>query len=201
MTPPLICAGLEVTLNRYLQLEPAALQDCAALSGQSIAIEVSGLDWLLFIEFDARGVRVLGEAPRPASVSVRGPLPALAQLAWKSGRGDNTLPRDLLVEGDAELLHRFRRMLGKVGLDLEEWAAPLLGDGAAHRLAQGLKTLFGWSRRSADTLAQNTAEYLREETRDLARASDVADWMTEVDLLRERVDRLEARLAQLERTR
>jgi ubiquinone biosynthesis protein UbiJ len=56
----------------------------------------------------------------------------------------------------------------------------------------------GWGRNTASTLGLDTAEYLREETRDLARGSDAAEWMDNVDLLRERVDRFEARIEKLE---
>jgi ubiquinone biosynthesis protein UbiJ len=58
--------------------------------------------------------------------------------------------------------------------------------------------VFGWGRRSAGTLALDTAEYLREETRDLARAADVEEWMDAVDAVRDGADRLEARLQRLE---
>jgi ubiquinone biosynthesis protein UbiJ len=44
----------------------------------------------------------------------------------------------------------------------------------------------------------DTAEYLREETRDLARKIDVEEWMEAVDSLRDDVERLEARLRRLE---
>ncbi len=97
------------------------------------------------------------------------------------------------------MLQRFRRLIGSVGFDLEEWIAPLLGDGAAHRAAQGLKSLLNWGRNSSRTMAHNTAEYLVEETRDLARGIDVVEWMDQVDLLRERADRCDARIARLER--
>ena len=46
----------------------------------------------------------------------------------------------------------------------------------------------------------NTAEYLREETYDLARKSDAEDWSSEVETLRDDVARLEARLKRLERS-
>ncbi|EIT71717.1 MULTISPECIES: ubiquinone biosynthesis accessory factor UbiJ [Hydrocarboniphaga] len=200
MAPSLVCAGLEVALNRYLQIEPAALEDCARLKDSSIELHLSGFEWRLFIEFDARGVRVLNERAEPASVLVSGPPPAFAKLAIKRGH-EGGIPAGLDVQGEAEVLQRFRRLLGRVGFDIEEWIAPFIGDGAAHRAAQGLKSLLGWTRRSTDTLAQNTAEYLREETRDLARGVDVEEWMDDVDRLRERIDRFEARVAQLERNK
>ncbi len=198
--PPLVCAGLEIALNRYLQIEPAALAECAAMSRERVAIEIEGIAWELLIEFDARGVRVIGESTAAASVRLIGTPSAFTRMAGKRG-GDAGLPPGLRIEGDALVLQRFRQLLESVGFDLAEWLAPLLGNGAAHRIAQGVRSLFSWGRKSADTLSLDAAEYLREETRDLARGVDVADWMDEVDRLRERTDRMDARIARLERQR
>ena len=88
-----------------------------------------------------------------------------------------------------------------MGFDSEEWLARFVGGGAAHRLDQGLRGLFGWTRRSADTLALDTAEYLREETRDLAHRADVEKWSEGVDAARRRSEQIAARIERLERRR
>ena len=69
--------------------------------------------------------------------------------------------------------------------------APRIGSGV-------LGGLMRWARGTADTLALDTAEYLREETRDLAHRADVEEWMDAVDGVRERADRFAARLQRLE---
>nr|WP_240954017.1 SCP2 sterol-binding domain-containing protein [Solimonas marina] len=194
----MLSAALEVALNRYLALEADALAECAALSGRSIALSVDAPDWTFLIEFHGGGVRVLPADMLAPDVSVRGSLTTLMRLAFAVGRGDGGVPQGLTIDGDVELLRRFNRTLASVGFDPEEFAARFVGDAAAHRLTQGLQTLFGWGRRSADTLALDTAEYLREETRDLARAPDVDDWADAVDTLRDDVERFDARLRRLE---
>lgn len=196
--PPLLCAALEVALNRYLALEADAVNECLRLQGRVIELEASAPAWRFIIELVPAGVRVAPWSESGADVTVRGDLGTLLRLAWRVGQGETGIPQGLQVEGDTELLRRFNRVLVSVGFDPEELAAKLVGDAAAHRLIGGLKTLLGWSRRSADTLALDTAEYLREETRDLARAADANEWMDAVDTLRDGVDRLEARLASLE---
>lgn len=196
--PGLLSAALEVALNRYLGLEASALAECAALEGRSIALAVEAPAWTFVIEFHRGGVRVLGDDMLTPDVTVRGSLNTLMRLAWTISRSQTAIPQGLSVDGDAELLRRFNRLLAQVGFDPEEFAARFVGDAAAHRLGQGLQTLFGWGRRSADTLALDTAEYLREETKDLARGSDVADWADAVDELRDGTARLEARLRRLE---
>jgi ubiquinone biosynthesis protein UbiJ len=196
--PALVCAALEVALNRYLALDADALQECARQQGRTIALEAELPPWRFCIELIPTGVRVFSDVETAADVSVRGRPATLLRLAWQVGQGESGIPQGLQIEGDTELLQRFNRTLARVGFDPEELLAAYLGDAAAHRVAQGLKTFFGWGRRTAGTLALDTAEYLREETGDLARAADVADWMDAVDRLRDGVDRLEARLARLQ---
>jgi ubiquinone biosynthesis protein UbiJ len=197
--PSALVGAMEVALNRYLRLEPAAIEECARLAPRMIQLAVPQLGWTFIIEFTATGVRVFSDAPKPPDVTVSAPITSFLRLGAASARGDSSLPSGIQVEGDAELLTRFNKLIASVGFQLEEVFAKYMDDGAAHRLVSGLKRFFGWGRKTADTLTLDTAEYLREETGDLARGSDVAEWADAVDVLRERTDRLEARLARMER--
>lgn len=198
MAPGLLVGALEIALNRYLRLEPEVLEACGRMEGRCIALSVQGPAWNFYIEPIPSGVRVLAQRDAAADVTVRGPLLLLLRLAWKTMQGESGIPQGLSVEGDTELLTRFNKLLTRVGFDPEEVLAKYFGDALGHRLGQGLQKFFGWGRNTAQTLGLNTAEYLREETRDLARAADVDDWMNGVDDLRDAVDRIEARLQQLE---
>ena len=196
--PALVCAAVEVALNRYLRLERSVIADCAALEGKIIALEAADLGWMFVIEPIATGVRVSNIAEDEPDVLVSAPTLRLARLGLNTLARREGLPTGIDVVGDTELLNRFSGLLTRVGFDPEELVAKLIGDGAAHRLVGGLKGLFGFGRSAADKLSRDTAEYLTEESEDLARAADVEEWMDEVDGLREGVDRLEARLALLE---
>lgn len=196
--PEFLCAAMEVGLNRFLSLEPSVLTQCAELSGDTLKLSVTSPPLGdFFVEFHAGGVRVASTHETPAHVTVTGSLPLLARLGWQSSRGESGLPQGLQVEGDTELLTRFNRMLAQVGFDPEEFWAKLVGETAAHRVNQGVKQLLNFGRDTLRTLGLDTAEYLREETGDLARGVDVDEWMDAVDRVRDGVDRLEARLAKL----
>jgi ubiquinone biosynthesis protein UbiJ len=200
MTPVLVCAALEIALNRYLQLENAVLKDCAALTGKRIALHASDLGWTFAIGFHPGGVWVAAETDGPPpEVRVEAPLLRLLHSALRAAEGTDPVAAGLQVEGDTELLRRFNALLARVGFDPEELMARAVGEGAAHRLVGGLRGLFGWGRHAVRRLSQDTAEYLAEETGDLASAADVEEWMQSVDALREGTDRFEARLALLER--
>lgn len=197
--PALLCAALEVGLNRALALEPSALALCRTLSGRVMALRCHAPDWCFTLEFHPAGVRVLGDDSLPAQVTVHGSLGQLLGLAWRRAQGKDSLPQGLRLEGDVDLLHQFNRLLAQLDLDLEELLVPYLGEVPAHRAGQWLQRAFGWSQQAAGTLMLDTAEYLREETGDLARAADVADWLDGVERLRDGVERLDARLQRLER--
>lgn len=194
MTPAFICAAVEVALNRTLRLEPEVLEDFARLDGKVLALTVDGLEWDFFIECIPGGVRVLPCFEHRADVHLHGGAIGYAQLASQFKSGDTHLPPGVSIDGDAELLHRFTRLLARIGFEPAELIAKFTGDGAAQRLVGGLQSLFGWGRQSAKTMTLNTAEYLREETYDLARKVDAEEWGASVDTLRDDVARLEARL-------
>lgn len=201
MTPALICASVEVALNRTLRLEPEVLADLARLERRVLALHVEVFEWDFFVEVIADGVRVLPEFDARPDVRVRGTPLALARIAAHYARSEPGLPAGMQVEGDVELLARFAQLLVRVGLTPEELVARALGNGPAQRLVGGLRSLFGWGSASAKTLVGNTAEYLREETYDLARKVDVEEWADAVDTLRDDAERLEARLKLLEKGR
>lgn len=193
--PPLACAAMEVALNRYLRLEDAALQDCARLAGKHMEVALPSGGLSAAIEFIEGGVRVLPQAPGKPDVRVCAtPTALLSALRSESG-----LASGVEVEGDTEVLERFRAMLRTVGFDPEEWLQPLLGAAGAHRVGSALSSLFGWTQDNSRRMADHTAEYLREETYDLARGRDVGVWMDDIDRLRDDVDRFEARLSRLEK--
>ena len=194
--PPLLCAALEIALNRYLALEPEVAAQVGRLQGRVIALHALGPDWEFYLCPRAGGVTVLDTEPAKPDVRISAKPAALLRRAF----GGAGVP-SVQVEGDADLLQRFSELIAGVGFDSEEWLARFVGGGAAHRIDQTLRDLVGWGRRSAGTLALDTAEYLREETRDLAHREDVAKWSEGVDAARKRGEQLAARLDRLERRR
>lgn len=196
--PPLLCATLEIALNRYLALEPEVQAEFGRLKDRVIALHAQGPDWELYLVPTATGVTVLDAWSGKPDVRISARPAALLRRAFGGAGAEAS---GVQVEGDAGLLQRFSTLLARVGFDPEEWLARWVGDGAAHRIAGGLREALGWGRRSASTLALDTAEYLREETGDLPHRADVERWMDGVEAVRQRGEQLAARLDRLERRR
>lgn len=105
------------------------------------------------------------------------------------------------IEGDAEVAQAFSELLKEARPDLEEELSRLIGDVAAHQVGNAARSVIGFAQRAADTLAQNVSEYLQEEGRDVPSRTEAEEFIAGVDKLRDDVDRLEARIARLEKNR
>ena len=75
----------------------------------------------------------------------------------------------------------------------------MLGDVPAHRIGRLARGAAGWTGRAAATLWRDLGEYASHERQDLVPRPEGEGFLRGVDALRENVDRLAARLEQLER--
>jgi ubiquinone biosynthesis accessory factor UbiJ len=107
---------------------------------------------------------------------------------------------DVHVTGDAQVAQRFRELGVLLAPDLEHELSRLLGRSAAHLLMSGLRTASHAAREVARTSVRNLAEYLAHENGTLVSRAEAEHFLRGVEQAREQLDRLEARIAQLERS-
>ena len=100
--------------------------------------------------------------------------------------------------GDPALLQTLDQVFREVRWDIETELAPLMGDIAAHRIANVAQRATQTLRQAAQALQTSSSEYIVEEIALLARKNDVARFCAQVDTLVDDTARLEARLARLE---
>jgi ubiquinone biosynthesis protein UbiJ len=78
---------------------------------------------------------------------------------------------------------------------LADW----VGDMPAHAVGEAVRGAAGWSRRAGRAVGLNLAEYLQEESPSLVPPPLARSFYTEVDRLRDDVERAERRIELLER--
>lgn len=106
---------------------------------------------------------------------------------------------DVRIQGDGQLAQQYRELAALLIPDLEDGLARLMGRSVAHLAARGLRNASELLRTAAWNSAQNLAEFLAHESGDLVSRHEAEHVLRGVDELRERLDRLEARLSDLER--
>jgi ubiquinone biosynthesis protein UbiJ len=186
---------LEAVLNRALSLDEPTRAQLGTLEGRRVGIELTGTPLALAIEVHEGRVRVGPHWQTAGNLNLRAAPGSL--LAFALRRGDESLvpPGKVDISGDAELARRLEKLLRGFRPDIEEAFAKTFGDVIGVPLARALHAAFDWSRESAEALARDTADFLRDESRDLIAPAEMDQFLDDVDGLRDRVERLAARVA------
>lgn len=190
----LLLGRVEKLLNRHVGESTAALQRLEQLEGRSFEVAVEGLSLNCVLGVRRGRISVSRDATTPPDASVAGtPLDLLGLLASRApasrlhGAGARLTGKIHVAEGFAEML--------RLALpDPEEELASWIGDIAAHELGRAARGTYAWAARATEALRLDTAEYLQEESRALPGPYEIESFMTQVERLRDDVERAAERL-------
>ncbi|MCB8888085.1 ubiquinone biosynthesis accessory factor UbiJ [Vreelandella malpeensis] len=202
LTPTLLLAGCERTLNALLARDPAAPNRLAALSGSRLLIRFEQPHLALLLAYHAAGVDLLpGDEVDESEADAVVELTPETFSEWLGGASLERLMFEgkLAVRGRIGVLEATRELFFDLDLDWEGELATWLGATPAHSLAQGMRRLGRFGLRAKEELFQDVSEYVFEEAKLLpgrAQREVLRDALTELD---EATDRLEARFHRLER--
>ncbi|PRY66844.1 ubiquinone biosynthesis protein UbiJ [Vreelandella songnenensis] len=202
VTPTLLLAGCERTLNALLARDPAAPSRLAALAGSRLLVRLDKPHLELVLHYHLSGIDLMrGDGVEEADVDAVVELTPETFSEWISGASIERLMFDgkLAVRGRVHLLEATRDLLFDLDIDWEGELARWLGDMPAHSLAEGVRRLTRWGLRAKDELLQDVSEYVFEEARLLPGRQQrdlLREHLTELEVA---TDRLEARLNRLHR--
>ena len=202
MTTRMLPFGLfERLIGRILDLDPETRCALAGLSGTVVDVEIADAG-AIRLHLDGERVRAgpRGEAGG-AHVTVRGTPFSLLRFAFSTDREALILGGEVSVHGDVALAARLRGILALMDVDFEEAFAQRIGDAPAHELMRAMRGFGGWARDAGEALLSDASEYLRHEAAMTPQREEAERFVHEVDDLRDDVERLEARVARLERRR
>jgi ubiquinone biosynthesis protein UbiJ len=188
---------VERELNRLIGESTAAQELLGRLQGTSFAVHVEGLGITAVLRAEGEHLRVGTEA-EGATAALRATPLDLLKLARAGGVSDVKRTRANLG-GDLQVAERYSQLLKLARPDIEDELAKWVGDVPAHALGELVRGAGTWLGRAAGALRMNTAEYLQEESRVMPAALEAEAFYSDVERLRDDVERAAARLARLER--
>jgi ubiquinone biosynthesis protein UbiJ len=192
-------AALEVALNRALALDAETQARLAGLEGRRIGVDLRGSGLALAVSVAEGRLEVGPHWEKAGDLNLRAAPASLLAFALRRGDDESSAPGKVEISGDADLARRMEKLLRGYRPDVEEAFAQTFGDIAGVPLARALQRAFTYARESAHAAVQDTAEFLREESRDLIAPAEMESFLDDVDALRERADRLNARVQHLAR--
>jgi ubiquinone biosynthesis protein UbiJ len=188
----MLSAPAAAALNHLLRDAEWARAQLIPFVGRIVRFEVAPLAVAFVIETDGRLAAAPLESEAAALVQVSGPT--LVRLVWLR---DESARQDVRVTGDTALAAALTGVLGALHWDVEEDLSRVIGDVAAHRVAQAGSAFLAWQGRTATNLAQSLAEYWTEERPVIAGSEAVRAFVQAVDVLRDDTERLEKRVERL----
>ena len=188
---------LEAALDRALALDDETRSRLAALHGRSIGVELRGTPLALAITVEQDRLRVGPHWGAPGDLNVRAAPGSLAAFALRRGGGAPLPSGKVEISGDAELARSVEKLAREFRPDIEEAFARTFGDVIGVPLARALHAALAWSRESVQAGLRDSADFLRDDSRDLVAPAEMDEFLDAIDALRERVDRLGARITNL----
>ena len=192
---------LERLIDGALDLDPETRSALAGLSGKVVDLEISGAGALRLRIDDERVHIGPRDAAGDADVTIRGAPLSLLRFAFAGDREAQILSDEVSLQGDIALATRLQQIAARMDIDFEEAFARHLGDAPAHELVRTMRGFGGWLSGTGTALLEDVSEYLRHEAAMTPRRDEVERFVNDVDDLRDDTERLEARVARLERRR
>lgn len=215
---PLAGRALEAALNRAIDLDPDTRAALQPLAGRSVVL---ALDAPAGREAAPLALRMTVSDTRlqvgPAAVegSVQPDLAVRSTLGGVVSLGMRTLlprllgtPADeadampvgrLRIEGDAELARRLQRLAERFDPDWQLPFTRVFGEVIGVQVANGMAAALRGAQAGGRRLAETTAEYLTEESRNVVPRAELDSFFDDVDTLRDDAERLSARVNRLQK--
>lgn len=196
----LLLKPAQLILDRGRERSTTAAALCERLEGKSLQIEPgsAGLTVYLIVRegrvyleqgtVESPDARLQGSPLNLVGMATRDP-----EQSIRSGR--------VKISGDADIAADYQALLQVIRPDWEELLSRFTGDVVAHEAGRFVGGLMGWAKSSRHSLGRSLAEYLTEESRDLAATAEIEEFCAGVDEVAMGVDRLEAHLKQLRTAR
>jgi ubiquinone biosynthesis protein UbiJ len=187
----MISSVAAATINHVLDAHTWARERLRQHAGKTAMFESPPFSVALLVGVDGR---VTSGDPSKATVTFTISAGAAARLAARDMKALN----EVNMRGDTVFAADIRHVWENAWWDFEEDLTRVFGDIAGHRMAEAGRSVHQWSLNSADSLAKSVTAYWTQERPIVAARHDIEQFNTDVDTLRDDVERIAKRIDRLE---
>ncbi|TAN06747.1 MAG: sterol-binding protein [Rhodanobacteraceae bacterium] len=194
--------ALTLALNRLVALDPDTREAIDKLEGRRIGVHLRG-PGIAFAIAARNGTLQIEPPPNTGDDGTSNDFEVNATpgslLALALGRDGDARPAGKVeIAGDAELAHRVQKLARAYKPDFEAAFATVFGEVAGTAIARALHDAARWAGEGARHVRDDTVDWLRDEARLTVPHAEMNAFLDDVDALRERTERLAARVRRLD---
>ena len=190
---------VETVINNYLRLDKNITTHYQSLVGKVIKVEIKTPELSFFLIFRPDYIDVKKNYSRAVDTTLKASLTTFIKLLKSKDKNLLFLKEKLIVTGDLELAQHVKEVFDKIDIDWEEYLSKAVGDVMAHQLVNTFKKLKDWNHQTYKSLEKSILEFLQEEARLLVPHLELIIFAEDVDLIRDDVERIQARVQRLMR--
>jgi ubiquinone biosynthesis protein UbiJ len=197
--PGILAAMLESAINRLLDLDEDTPARLERLEGRMLQLDIEGVGITLFFAFNGRQVEVGTSSAYAPDTVISGSPVALFAMAVPDEIGNwGTAESRVSITGDANLARDLERLFSRLDPNWEGRLSRIFGDVWGHQVAAGLRAGAEQAKDNADIAREMISEYVAQNQGPVIRREEIEEFSAAVEDTRESVERLEARIREME---
>ena len=187
----------EELLNRVLAKDPHLQSQLVKFAGKSLQINVHPPGIMVTALLEKSRIRLLSTEAELLDIqitaSISGNVSQLLPLILEKRDNRPLSNPALAITGDASFIQELHASLSSLDIDWEDYLAPLLGNLITNELSHISDDIRNWSKQASVNMRRNVNEYLTEEGRIFPKKEQLDDFSEELDYLKIRIDRVNAK--------
>jgi len=190
-----LLAPVQTLLDKGVDQSASAMALCDRLEGRTLLVRPAAEGLCTY--FAVEEGRLLLKPGRPEQIDAEIAGSVFSLLRMTIDDPQNVIrSKAVTISGSTEIAEDFQALLNFIRPDLEEELSRITGDPVAHEIGRAARGFASWAEKARHSLARSAAEFLVEESRDLAAVTELEEFSAGVNDITQGVDRAEVRLAQ-----
>jgi len=188
----------EQLINGAIASDPHVQKKIAAFAGKAIQINtrMPALEIRVVMEADHIRLTAVDSAQYalPVDASINGPTGKLLQQLFDTSTKHALVDEDVELDGDVQLIQDLLTTIKTLDIDWQDYLAPVLGDVLTQQIGQSLDETRAWASDSRKRVQRSMEDYLKEEARLFPHEQQLRNFADNLDELKLRIDRVDARV-------
>lgn len=188
---------IERVLTQLLTRNARCRELLAKLDGKVIVVRGLPVVQQIHLLPFAAGIQIDTDLDDTPDLTITGSPATFAKIAVRGLRRNDLTGSLLGFSGDTVVAEHLRELLVATAIDWPRLMGDILPASLADGLLRPVRAWRDWGTSSAASLERDIGEFLSEEVREVATATETEDFCAEVDRLRDDCDRIEVRIERL----